>query len=1347
MAAGDVALNLIVSASTGAAMSGLQGVGKAISDMAGGGVMGKIAQGAVAVTATLIGIGVASVKSAGDFQMSMTKLVTSAGESKSAIGLVSAGILQMSIDTGTSTTQLAAGMYYIESAGYHGAAGLNVLKVAAMGAKTEGADLDTVSKALTTVMVDYGMKSTDASKAMNGLIATVQNGKTNLQQLASSMGAVLPIASAMHISFPQVAGAMAAMTNAGMSAQQASQNLAHVLIALESPSAVASKSMLSVGLSAQQVKDTLVNQGLPQALQMIEDHVGKKFPAGSVEGETALKNIMGGLVGLKLAAMLTGPSLQAYKDDIAKISAAMKDGSGAVLGWSDIQSNFNFKMDQAKEALNVFMISMGTRLIPIISQVVGVVTPLITAFAGWISQTDILGGVSSTFSKILAMSGVNVMQLTHATLGMVTSGLQPLGDAFQKVGGLVGQLFMSAFKALLPVVGQFTNTVLPQLIATFNLLFHDIDQVATGLVNFFTKTSTGKAIIQAAIGAMVASFSGLVTAIGQIASGAEQVEIGLANVVTFFQKNQVAADALLIPLGVLGGAMTKLAVDAIASFIASLPEMIAGFVAWAAGAWAAAAGMIAATWPFLLVGAAVGLVIAGIVLAIQHWGAISAWLKGAWGDIVAFFQNIWAKITGFFGGIGKWFTDRFTEAKNGVQSTWSNIGNWFGDRWKNISDTAKSGAKNTQDTFTAVTTWSKNAWMSATAAIVNSFLWLYNHNYYFKDLCDATIKFFTAALAWIKTAWTDSVAWLSNLWSSIAHTAMVAWNAVGNALNIATTTISLALQKTWTLVTTWLVLQWNNLKDAAIAAWKRVGEVFSSIWIDYIVRPLTTLWGNISSWWTTTTTNTETVTKNLWTQVTAIFSTAWTNYIVKPLTSLWNSISLWFTNLATSFGTWAGNALTMFTNGITSGAKNVLGAITTLGTNIAKILGFHSPPASGPLSASDQWMPNMVTMMANGVTATSPKVTTSVNTMATGINSQFTNMNSQVSNSVNNLNSTVTNGFQKMSSNVQSSTQNINSSMSGLQTSIGNQSNSINTSITNMSKNVKDGLTSINSQVQTTSVTVPQSMKNITSSVQQSGPVVTGITTQIVQDFIKTQSGATTSSKQIVVAVNTIAAGAATIPKYADAFQQGSNEMSASAAEGMSKANKSLTTGAKQSTDTMSTMKAGIATALSDIMKLSNTSSDAQTALFKGMISGAKDAATGLAGIMSDMLKNTESLVGQMASSIKSVMGFSGPPALGPLHESDKWMPHMVDMLTEGLNAGIPKLASTAKTIASTLTGVSSGISSSIAGNISVPGGTSSSLSGGTTHITIQLDSKVLADATLPRIAKEIRIQGGVRKL
>src|SRR5581483_2988868 len=154
MAAGDIALNILINASSGN-VSGVVGqVGQALSGLAGGGALGAVVGIGAAAATALVGVGASAVKAAGDFETMTNTLVTSAGESASNLAAVRKGILDISVSTGTSVEQLSGAMYQIESSGQHGAAGLQVLTAAAQGAKSENADLTTVAKALTTVLTD-----------------------------------------------------------------------------------------------------------------------------------------------------------------------------------------------------------------------------------------------------------------------------------------------------------------------------------------------------------------------------------------------------------------------------------------------------------------------------------------------------------------------------------------------------------------------------------------------------------------------------------------------------------------------------------------------------------------------------------------------------------------------------------------------------------------------------------------------------------------------------------------------------------------------------------------------------------------------------------------------------------------------------------------------------------------------------------------------------------------------------------------------------------------------------------------------------------------------------------------
>lgn len=412
----------------------LAGMGDSVNST--GSIMKTVLGGAaLAAGAAVVGFGIQSVKAAGDFQSSMTSLVTGAGESKSNLKLVSDGILDMATKTGTSTQQLTSGMYMIESAGFHGAAGLSVLQAAAEGAKVGNADLGTVAGAVTTVMHDYASSNITATQATSALVTTVADGKTHMQDLSSSLAAVLPLASSLHIPFQQVAGAIAMMTNAGVPAQQASQNLAFAIRSMNVESGPGAKSLTAIGLSANQLHDTLMSQGLPAALQLVEDHIGKMWPLSSEQGQQALKNILGGVAGLNVALDIGGSNMKGYESNIAGIGTALSSTSKDVQGWSDVQDTFNFKLAQAQEVIETLKIKIGTALLPLAGDIVG-------AFSSM--ALSVSSGIGSAFTYISEiLKSVN------------TSDFQ---KAWQDVAGevqQVGQAFSNLASALDPVKTDF----------------------------------------------------------------------------------------------------------------------------------------------------------------------------------------------------------------------------------------------------------------------------------------------------------------------------------------------------------------------------------------------------------------------------------------------------------------------------------------------------------------------------------------------------------------------------------------------------------------------------------------------------------------------------------------------------------------------------------------------------------------------------------------------------------------------------------------------------------------------------------------------------------------------------
>ena len=813
-------------------LSALKGIGSALGS---GGLGGALVATTAAAGAMAVSIGVTAVKAAADYQTSLTTLVTGAGESSKNLNLVSNGMLNLAVQTATTTQQLSAGMFAIESSGQHGAAGLRVLQVAAEGAKVGNADLGVVANALTTEMTDYHFKANQAAMAMNGLTATVANGKTTLSQLAPAMGTVLPIAAKMGISFPQVAGALATMTNAGIPAQHAAQNLASALTALSAPNATAVKSMQSVGLTAQQVKDTLSSQGLTGALQLIEEHVGKTFPSGSVESVKALKNIMGGMVGLKLDTATGGASLATFEANANAVAAAMKNGGNAVTGWSLVQSTFNFKIQQAQEVVQTFMIRLGQQLLPTVTALASAIIPLLSQFSNWITSGQAL----------------------HTVMGIVSPAIA---------------LIIPLAKELWSSLSNLAAVVIPLVVNFGHWL------VASGALH------TGLVVIGVAITVVVTVISGLINA--------------LASIIHFFSATTLGIAIFRATLIVLGTALTIVAAVVI-------PFLVAALVGMGLAAVTTGIEMAIAFAPIVLPILAIIAVVTLVILAVQHWGAIAHWIQGVWSAALSW-------LTGAMHAIGGVFS-----------SVWAGIESGARIAWNVLVTVVKVGAALLLSVI-----------LGPFLAIGALFIWLYNHNYYFKALIDSILSVVKSGLAALQTAWTTSVNFVVKLWDGLVKDGTTAFNSVKSAIMTAVNDALGALRSAWDTLSNDARSAWNSLVNDAVQLWNSIAQPFTNAWSQHIGPALSSLWSQMTF-----------------------------------------AVGEWIVNAAS----WGANLIQGFINGILSKVAGVGQAVAQVASKVASFLGFHSPAKEGPGTELDAWPRNFVASYAAGLRAGAPQIQAAMN--------------------------------------------------------------------------------------------------------------------------------------------------------------------------------------------------------------------------------------------------------------------------------------------------------------------------------------------------------------------------------
>lgn len=107
-----------------------------------------------------------------------------------------------------------------------------------------------------------------------------------------------------------------------------------------------------------------------------------------------------------------------------------------------------------------------------------------------------------------------------------------------------------------------------------------------------------------------------------MAKGAVIVLAAVAGLILIFGGLAMAAAAILAPFAVLQFAW--------AAALPLLAPIATGIASMAVAAWSAAGAFIAATWPILLIIAAVAALAYAAFLIYRNWGPISAWFGGVW---------------------------------------------------------------------------------------------------------------------------------------------------------------------------------------------------------------------------------------------------------------------------------------------------------------------------------------------------------------------------------------------------------------------------------------------------------------------------------------------------------------------------------------------------------------------------------------------------------------------------------------------------------------------------------------------------------------------------------------------
>lgn len=168
-------------------------------------------------------------KAAAEFETSIAKVATIADTSAISMEEIESKIITLSSATGKSASAIAEATYSAISAGVDTASAVEFVEKATKLAAGGFTEAETAVDVLTTALNAYGLSVEETERVSDILITTQNLGKTTVDQLAQSVGKVIPLAAAYGVEMDNLGAAYAVLTANGVATAEAGTYLKSML--------------------------------------------------------------------------------------------------------------------------------------------------------------------------------------------------------------------------------------------------------------------------------------------------------------------------------------------------------------------------------------------------------------------------------------------------------------------------------------------------------------------------------------------------------------------------------------------------------------------------------------------------------------------------------------------------------------------------------------------------------------------------------------------------------------------------------------------------------------------------------------------------------------------------------------------------------------------------------------------------------------------------------------------------------------------------------------------------------------------------------------------------------------
>lgn len=797
-----------------------------------GGTITKVGEAIMPASMATVGLGTAAVKTAANFDASMSQVQATMGLTKDSTSKLNGETVNtmdalsklartMGKDTKFSASEAADAINILAMAGMDTDDIYSALPATLNLAAAGNIGIAQAADYATGIMSGFGMKTQDASKVADVLAVTASSAKGSVSDFGAGLAQAAGQASITGQSFEDTATALGILGNHNIAAAEGGNMLQRVLKNLYQPTSTAKDALDALGVSAYD------SEGKARPLQEVLTDLRGKLGELSEEDYNTVMGQIFDTASLRGANFLIQDSGEAFDNLRAKIGGA----SGAAEKMAEVQQdNLQGQLTILKSQLEELAISFGELLMPKIREVVG----KIQDFVDKLNNMD--EGQKQAIIRIglvVAAAGPLLIALGKMIIftGQVSTQIGNMVEWYTKAGGASGILakaqtgLSSAFSFLTSPIGIVIG-VIAVLVAAFIHLWRTNEDFRNAVIAIWERIKGAfqefVAGIQERLSAMGISFQSITQTISAIWDG-------FCN--------------LLAPV-----------FEAAFGIIATVLETAFGVIT---GLLDVFIGAYNGNWTQLWTGVQ------------EIFGAVWEGIKGVFSGVLAALQGV-ADV--FLGWFGTSWTELWTNVQGFFEGVWNGISTFFTTIWTTISTTV---------TTFCTTVWTTISTIFTTVAETVSTIWEG-----IKSVIQVAIMFIVEL---ISAAFQLITVPFRFIWENCKETITAAWEAikttVSTALNFVKDNI---ITPVMTAIKTVIDTVWNGIKTVITTVMNAIKTTVSSVW-NAIKTATSTVWNAIKTAVTTAVNAIKTAVTPIFNAIKTTITSVW-NGVKSATTSAWNAI-------------------------------------------------------------------------------------------------------------------------------------------------------------------------------------------------------------------------------------------------------------------------------------------------------------------------------------------------------------------------------------------------------------------------------------------------------------------------